>query len=197
MCTEVQYYAKGLIRIRAFIGIDFDNECKKYIYGLQQKFRSYSVKGRWKYSGNFHLTLKFLAEITMDQKKSLDAALAEICASHSPFMLDISEIGIFPGKGLVRVLWLGLGGDTNALGKLAAEIDNCTSSLGFPAEARRYTPHITIGQDVVFDRPFDEIKTLVGNPSWGPVMVNSVELFRSEQIGNKRVYTKISEYGLK
>jgi len=185
-----------MIGIRAFIGIDFDNDSKKYISELQQKFRDCSVRGRWKYIGNFHLTLKFLDEITMEQKKILDAALAEICASTGPFSLDISDVGIFKGRESIRVLWLGLGGDIPVLRKLAEEIDRCASSLGFPAETRSYTPHITIGQDIVFGRPFEEIKASVGKPSWGPVAVNSVELFKSEQIRNKRVYTKISGYKL-
>jgi 2'-5' RNA ligase len=132
----------------------------------------------------------------MEQKKAIDSAMAGVCKSHGPFRLEISEVGTFQGRDSVRVLWLGLGGDIQSLKKLAAETDLCLSSLGFPAEKRSYTPHITIGQDIVFERSFEEIKALVGKPSPVPVEVNTIDLYKSEQIQNKRVYTKISEFRL-
>ncbi len=185
-----------MIDIRSFIGIDLNNDHKNYINELQQRLRKYAVRGRWKHSSNFHLTLKFLDDITMEQKNSIDASLINICAAHRPFRLNLSEIGVFQGRDSIRVLWLGLGGDIPMLRKLAAEIDDSIWSLGFPREKRRYTPHITIGQDIVFECPFEEIKNSFGSHSSGPIEVRTVNLFKSEQIENKRVYTKISDYAL-
>lgn len=185
-----------MICIRAFIGIDFNNDCKKYIFDLQQQLRKYAVKGRWKHSSNFHLTLKFLDEISHEQKEHIDTIINEICSARQAFSLTVSETGVFQGKDMVRVLWLGLGGDVLMLQQLAAVIDESVSNLGFPIEKRRFTPHITLGQDIIFERPFDEIRDSIGRISYGPLDVKSVNLFKSEQLQNKRIYTKISEYPL-
>jgi 2'-5' RNA ligase len=185
-----------LILIRAFIGIDFDSGCKEYIYGLQQRLRKYAVKGRWKRIDNFHLTLKFLGEINEMQKKQIDEAMQDICAGQKPFLLEITEPGIFEGRNAIRVLWLGLAGELDILKHLAGKTDRSLHKIGFPLEKRRYTPHVTIGQDIVFECPFSRIGDSIGSIKYGPVMVNKLILFKSEQLQNKRVYTPISEYAL-
>lgn len=185
-----------MVCIRAFIGIDFDIDCKKYIFELQQKLRGYAVKGRWKHSSNFHLTLKFLDDISPEQKEHIDAALNGICNAQEAFRLTVSEAGVFQGKDMVRVLWLGLGDEVRILQHLASSIDESVSKFGFPMEKRRFTPHITIGQDIIFEQPFDEIRDSIGRISYGPMDVKTVNLFKSEQLQSKRIYTKISDYML-
>ncbi|HEX2945634.1 MAG TPA: RNA 2',3'-cyclic phosphodiesterase [Clostridia bacterium] len=183
--------------IRAFIGIDFEDDCKRYISVLQQSLRKYAVRGRWKHSDNFHLTLKFLDEIDAKQQKEIEEALRDICLRQEPFLLEVSELGMFKGGDSIRVLWLGLTGDIMPLQSLAADIERSLLPIGFPAERRPYTPHITIGQDIVFERPFEQVRASVGNISFGPMKTEKLTLLKSEQIQNKRVYTKVSEFGLK
>lgn len=186
-----------MIHIRTFIGIDLDDDHKKSIYDLQQRLRKYAIRGRWKHSSNFHLTLKFLGEISMDQKKQIDLSMSSICSVQKPFSLEISETGTFKGRNSIRVLWLGLTGSLKTLHHLAGSIDRSMSALGFPPERRPFTPHITIGQDIIFECPFEIIQDSIGSISLGPINVEKVNLFKSEQVQNKRVYTIISEYNLK
>lgn len=188
---------KGLIDIRAFIGIEFDSGCKKYIYELQQRLRKYALKGRWKSGDNFHLTLKFLDEINAKQQKQIDEAMLGICAGQDPFRLEITGLGAFNGRESIRVAWLGLSGDLHQLRPLAAKIDHSMSGLGFFPEKRPYSPHITIGQDIIFECPFEQMKGSIEPVKFGPIDVNKVILFKSEQVQNRRVYSKVSEYTLK
>ncbi|MGI6704937.1 MAG: RNA 2',3'-cyclic phosphodiesterase [Clostridia bacterium] len=180
--------------IRTFVGIDFDRELKEGIYELQQRLKQYAVKGRWKHIDNFHLTLKFLGEIHPFQKVQIDDAIRNVCIGRKPFQLEVSKIGMFNGRNSIRVLWLGLGGDIQELHTLQKEIDRALASIGFPPEQRRFRPHITIGQDIVFERDFDRIQDEIGKPDFNLVKVDRLFLFKSEQIRNKRVYTKVSEY---
>lgn len=114
-----------------------------------------------------------------------------------PFLLEITEPGIFEGKNSVRVLWLGLTGELGILRQLGVNIDKFLHAIGFPVEKRRYTPHVTIGQDIVFECPFSQIHDSIEQINLSPVLVNKLILFKSEQLQNKRVYTPISEYALK
>jgi 2'-5' RNA ligase len=184
-----------MIRIRAFIGIDLGNDCKAYIHGLQQSLRKYAVRGRWKHSDNFHLTLKFLDEIDEKQQRLIEKMLSDVCMSRESFGLEVSELGSFRGRDSIRVLWLGLTGELKPLQSLAGDIEKALIQIGFPAENRPYVPHITIGQDIVFEHSFEQVRDSVGHIGFGPMKIEKLTLFKSEQLQNKRVYTKISEFG--
>ena len=185
-----------MIIIRAFIGIDFPDEIKNNILKLQQSLRRYALKGRWKYVDNFHLTLKFLDKINISQKEKLDEAMKTMVRSMEPFSLWISGLGIFESRNSIRVLWVGLSGEILKLKTLQKNIDSLLKPIGFQPEKRSYTPHITIGQDILLEQDFNEIKAKIGKPKFSPIIVENLYLFKSEQIQNKRVYTKVSEYTL-
>jgi RNA 2',3'-cyclic 3'-phosphodiesterase len=180
--------------MRTFIGIDFERELKNEIYELQQKLRSYAKKGRWKHSDNFHLTMKFLGEINPAQQEQIDNAMKKLCITREPFTLSLTGLGAFLGKDSIRVLWLGLDGDMQELQSLHKETDKVLTPIGFEPEKRKFKPHITIGQDIIFDYSFNQIQDIIDEVQLGMTRVNSLFLFKSEQIQNKLTYTKVSEY---
>jgi len=182
--------------MRAFIGIDFSKELKQKITGLQAELRKHAVSGRWKYVDNFHLTLKFLDEIDLKKASQIGKELEEICSRTERFSLRVSEMGNFPGRDSIRVLWLGLKGDIDRLNNLQNKIDSSMQNLGFESEKRGFKPHVTIGQDLIFDIGFDELKGLVDFKGYPEIAADRVYLFKSEQIGKKRVYTPINQYAL-
>jgi 2'-5' RNA ligase len=180
--------------IRAFIGIDFSRELKNRIFEFQQRIRKYATKGRWKHSDNFHLTLKFLNEISLNQQLQIDEAIKGLCIEQIPFSLELSDIGIFRGKEYIRVLWLGFSGEIQKLQLLHKRIDKALSPIGFMRESRKFTPHITIGQDIIFKCSFEQIRSELGKTLSDRIVVDRLYLFKSEQINNRRIYSKISEY---
>ena len=186
--------AERVIKIRAFIGIDFDKELKNKIYELQQRLRRYSKKGSFKHIDNFHLTLKFLGEIQPVRKEQIDEAVKKICLDTKPFNLQAKGLGFFDGKDCIRVLWLGLAGNIDELQALQIKTEKALVPMGFPSVKRIYTPHITIGQNIVFNTPFAQIKDTVGKMQPGITNVKSLYMFKSEQIRNKRIYSKVSKY---
>jgi 2'-5' RNA ligase len=183
-----------MIVIRTFIGIDFENDLKNDILELQQRIRKYAVSGRWKHTDNFHLTLKFLDEISLRQQEQIDESMKELCFYIKPFDLAVSGLGIFNGRDAIRVLWLGFVGNIPELQSLHKSIDNTLTPIGFPGEKRSYNPHITIGQDIVFKYDYEEIQHVIGQVQFSPFTVNRVFLFKSEQEKNKRIYTNVAEY---
>lgn len=180
--------------MRAFIAIDFSRELKKQIADFQSGIRRYAFSGRWKHTDNFHLTLKFLGEINPGKADEINRELDEIRAKTGVFRLRINELGYFPGKDCMRVLWLGLGGDLDKLNALQAAIEAGMSKLGFEKEKRRYIPHITIAQDVRLERDFEEIRKIFHRRTFDEIIADKVYLVKSEQIGQKRVYTPIAEH---
>jgi RNA 2',3'-cyclic 3'-phosphodiesterase len=180
--------------MRAFIGIDFEKELKNEIYELQQNLKRYAKKGRWKHIDNFHLTLKFLSDISLTQQAQIDDAMKKLCINRKPFSIALTGLETFDGKDSIRVLWMGITGDTQELQLLHKEIDKALTPIGFQSEKRKFKPHITIGQDIVFECGIDQIRDTIGKLELGFTKVDSLFLFKSEQVQNKRVYTKVNEY---
>jgi 2'-5' RNA ligase len=194
--TIVKLNLKEVIPIRAFIGIDFNQAVKNEFYTFQKRFKKYAQKGRWKHIDNFHITLKFLDEISVLKAEQIDNVLKELCHNTEPFNLSFRDFGFFASRNSIKTLWIGISEGIQQLVSLHKEIDKSLIPLGFPKEKRKFVPHITIAQDLVFKCDFSIIKEAIGTPNIETIHVDSLSLFKSEQVENKRIYTKISEYKL-
>lgn len=180
--------------MRAFLAVDFGSELKSQIAGLQSELRKYALSGRWKFVDNFHLTLKFLDEITEKQASEIGGVMKDICGKCGPFRLHIGKLGFFPGRGNIRVLWLGMDGELDRLGALRQNIEKGLQPLGFAMDPKPFRPHVTIAQEVNFSIGFDELAKSVDLESFPSILADRVILFRSEQLSGKRLYTPIGEY---
>lgn len=183
--------------MRAFIGGDFSRDIKESIAGIQHMVRENSERGRFKYIGNFHLTLKFLGEIPQAQTVEIGRALKDIASKHRKICLNIDKIGYFNGRGSIHALWLGFSGELDKLGALYSDIETEMHRLGMKKETKAYTPHITIAQDLVLRIPFEELQKKVDFKGFKTVEIKEISLIKSEELNGKRIYTPISTFSLK
>lgn len=182
--------------MRLFIAIDFEIGVKEKMKSLQKEIREHSVKGRWKSIDNFHLTLKFLGEVSPNNIKEIDNCLNHVAKKGNPFVLNIDKLGMFNGKDSIRVLWLGINRQLKELNNLVLNIEEGLNTIGFSKEQRPYSPHITIAQDVLLKGSFDDIQRIREQYKFEQINVNRIALMNSEEIERKRVYTVIGEYEL-
>jgi len=96
-----------------------------------------------------HLTIRFLGEVP--DPEPVAAAAAEVAARHAPFDVSLKGVGAFPDPRRPRVVWVGLGEGEEAAAALARDIEASVVALGFPAEERPWSAHITLGR--FRDRP--------------------------------------------
>jgi 2'-5' RNA ligase len=121
--------------LRLFVGIDLPPELK-----LSLSLMATGLPGaKWVDAGNYHLTLRFIGEIDEGQAEDVDAALSQIRTPR--FDVALATVGHF---GL-RQLWVGVERN-DALQHLHDKIESALSRLGFPAEERRYTPHVSLAR---------------------------------------------------
>lgn len=182
--------------MRLFIGIDFDDTVKREIREIQERLTKHAARGRWKYIDNFHLTLKFLGDTREQSLAQIYELLEKVTGDLKPFQLNFNSIGKFAGPDCYRTVWLGVSGQVDALRQLHGIIDDELAKLGFKKENREYRPHITLGQDVVFNTTFNDVIQEAMSKNMTCVDVNSVVLFKSEQISGKRIYTPLKRYFL-
>lgn len=187
--------------MRIFVGIDFKPELKHEIIRFQEQIKPYAVKGKWKNEDDFHLTLKFLGDIDSDQLQGLYETLETNKVRFKPFSIHLEGIDVFgtatpsavTGLTPVRVLWLGVDGDLNALNALYFLIENALCNWGFAKDYRPYAPHVTLGQDIKLSENLETIKSLF-EAFYTTIDVDAITVFNSEVVGGKRVYTPLKSF---
>lgn len=132
--------------IRAFIAIPLPKEVIEYlaeiISTLKLTMPDKSVK--WVQSGNIHLTLKFLGNIS---KSTLHFLFEKIKTDNqfSPFNLTINKLGAFPSLYKPQVIWVGTS-THNTLSELAQFVENSTSMVKNENDSKSFSPHLTIAR---------------------------------------------------
>lgn len=140
------------------------------------------VRGvKWVRPDQLHFTLKFLGEIPSPRVAAAREALRSACAGTPPFDLVLAGLGAFPPGGPPRVVWAGCGEGHEALEGLAAQVEAAMTGAGFPAEARPFAAHLTLGRvrDPRAARGLrDHLARRAATP-FGRLRVGEVVLFRS------------------
>lgn len=183
--------------VRAFIGVEFTEDVKQNIMEMQRVIRNGSLRGRWKYISNFHLTLKFLGEVSEESAFSIYEKMKERLQDFQSFDLKGGSVGYFRGTDSLRVVYLGFESDAANLEGLFSIVEDCCSDCGVPKDFRKYTPHITIAQDVVLHDDFRELKAKLGGIHKPTIKIEEVSIIKSEQVDGKRIYTKVLSIPLK
>lgn len=132
--------------LRLFIAVELPEH--EVLEGLQKRLRAFDRENviRWVQIDSVHLTLKFLGEVPAAQVGAIRTALIQAAQGHTPFDLTIIGAGCFPNMHRPRVVWAGIGGNTNALHKLRDSVEQTVSPLGYPTEPRPFSPHLTLGR---------------------------------------------------
>ena len=132
--------------IRTFIAIELPPDVKTLLDNVQQGLRSLPLKAKWVRTQNIHLTLKFLGNIDPANIEDIGRAMADAAGDCARFTLTVGGIGFFPGVKRPRVVWAGLGGETEILFKLQRQLAQQLAAIGYPKEKRPFKAHLTLGR---------------------------------------------------
>ncbi len=188
--------------IRAFIAVELPEEARRRLSQAIDLVGGQGLSGvRWVRPEGMHLTLKFLGEIAPSMVERVTEALQEACQGAGPFQLALSHVGAFPDLRMPRVLWVSLSGELGHLGELQGRIESAMQRLGFPAERRRFSPHITLGRvrDGVSPGQRRRIGEAFGEMSvegTSPWHVDGVSLVRSTLTPEGAIYDHLSRIAL-
>jgi 2'-5' RNA ligase len=98
---------------------------------------------RWTDLEDLHLTLRFIGEVEQSTFYNLGELLAGV--SLAPFELELRGVGLFPPRGPLRQLWVGVTSNPDLM-RLRRRIDACLAEAGVPAERRKFVPHVTLAR---------------------------------------------------
>ncbi|MBW3594286.1 MAG: RNA 2',3'-cyclic phosphodiesterase [Actinobacteria bacterium] len=182
-------------RLRLFVAASIPREHLDRVQEEIAPFKQKVVNARWTPVENQHVTLKFLGSTPADRLDEVATVCEIVAAGREPAQVALTEVGAFPSKNRVRVLWVGLDDPASLLAGVAADLDRGFEPLGFPAEARAYTPHLTLCR---FKIP---VPLKGGLPELDlsdlpPFDVGAIQLFRSRLSPKGARYEVVREFAL-
>ena len=189
-------------QVRSFIAIELPDELKAGLVQLQNKLKlDKQPPVKWVDPYSIHLTLKFLGNMPIDRTDDITKAMTEAARGISPFCLEVQGLGVFPNLRRVQVVWVGIGGEMDKLGKLQQRIESNLAPLGFAPESRPFTPHLTLAR--LRDRAsLDERQRfgqLIASTKLETVYnfkVDAISLMKSQLTREGAIYSRISLVGL-
>ncbi len=125
---------------RLFVAIDLPEEVRREL----ARFRREEMPGaRWVPVDQLHLTLRFIGEVDDTTLLVIRQTLAEVRAPGFP--LAVQVVGHFPPRKAPHVLWVGAAAGA-PLVDLQGQVERGVQTAGLAAEARPFSPHITIAR---------------------------------------------------
>jgi len=91
---------------------------------------------------NIHITMKFLGDIRSSQIDDLYEVMKNVYVK--PFDVALRNIGVFPSFSKMNVVWIGITNGFEELSRIAEGLETGLKNLGFPAENRKFSAHLTI-----------------------------------------------------
>lgn len=183
-------------QIRSFIAIELPDELRRRLGQLETSLEAGGrYRAKWVRPDSIHLTLKFLGDVDADRIAGIGEAISEAARGIPPFSLEVKEPGAFPNLNRVQVVWVGIGGELDKLGRLQERLESNLEPLGFAPEKRAFRPHLTLarlynGASLEERREFGRHIAAV---SFDPVglPVGAVNLMKSQLTRAGAVYSRL------
>ncbi len=183
--------------LRSFIAIELPAELQQAIArataGLQADLPRPLV--RWVAPHNIHLTLKFLGDVSPANLERLADVLRNEAEAHAGFRAAVGGLGVFPNPRRPRVIWIGFDAPAG-LARLQRGVEAACARLGYPAEGRGFSPHLTLGRvaQTVTSAETERIRqalqvTQIG--ALGEFPVEAIHIFKSDLQPGGSVYTRL------
>jgi 2'-5' RNA ligase len=183
--------------IRAFLAVELDESLRAAIEQVQRELRDRidrqlrrDTRIRWVRPESIHVTVKFLGDIEEALVDRIGQALGPALAGTSRFTVPVGGVGVFPNRNGPRVLWIGCAGgaeqseEVGRWRRLHQAVERTLEPLGFAAEAKPFSPHLTLARIKDGERLVGRILTQSGvfeHPlSCGILDVGAISLMRSE-----------------
>ncbi len=175
--------------VRAFFAVDLTDDIRNEFYAVQDILRNSDAKLTCVDPRLAHITMKFLGEVTDDVMQCIQEIMSEF--SFKPTEITVSGVQLHPKKQ-PRIVWAGV--SDNGWGEvMVAELDRLLAPLGVPAEARIFTPHVTLGRIKRYDTSLRAAVEEISGYSFGQMVIDTITLKKSTLTPQGPVYEDIME----
>lgn len=179
--------------MRLFIAVDLAPAVLDETRRSVERLRRLAPEVKWANPEGLHVTLAFLGEVPDEQRDDIERVVREVASSHAPLTLRARGGGGFGTKRHPRVLWVGLDGEVDALGRIQAALAAALQPLGFEPESRPFKPHLTIARarEPRGDEALARCVEALAKADFGESRIGSVVLYRSQLSPKGAKYTPL------
>ena len=184
---------------RIFVAVDISEAARKraseYVDELRSGFPRLPIS--WVRPEKLHLTLRFIGDCGERELETIRDVVEEIAAESQPFHLSITGTGVFPSEHRARVLWLGVGGEVDAMSRVKDLFEDAYKRAGLLGKRPSLTPHLTIARVKDASRCRDLIEKHLAT-QFEPVEfeVSEFVIYESELRPTGSVYSVVSKASL-
>ncbi len=182
--------------LRVFIAVEIPLPIRQAIFEQTGALRrAVGPLIRWVPLENMHLTLKFIGEVSPANVEMIQQMLGIEAAAVAPFQVQVGGLGAYPSPRRARVIWTGIQAPP-ALSSLQHGIESGAARLGYEAEERPFSPHLTIGRvrQQVSTGEQQQIRSALEGTHLGDLgtaRIREVRLFKSDLQPGGSIYTKL------
>jgi RNA 2',3'-cyclic 3'-phosphodiesterase len=178
------------MKLRTFIAVALPDDLRARAVAVADRLAAVAPNVKWVRPQSLHWTLQFLGNVDQREIAEICAAVAEAALAHEPFELEIRGVGAFPSPERPRTLWIGTGQGTEPMIALQGSIEESLAPLGFRGEARRFTPHLTIGRPGRGEPPRALAQELAALADFdgGTMLVDEVTVYSSQLTREGPIY---------
>lgn len=142
--------------MRLFIAVAADDEIKTAAAEAVARLRRAGGSFRWVDPRDMHTTLRYLGATPEEKLPEIQALMARAAAVTAPFELSYGGVGAFDSFEEARVVWIGLSDGLAPMERAARLVER--------AEARPYSPHLTLGRNRDAQAPPEMVAALKAEP---------------------------------
>jgi len=195
--------APGPNMLRLFVAVELPPEVRRALVVAMDMLRNAARTDalRWVRIDGVHLTLEFLGAVEESRADAISAALRAGVRGLAPFDMTLLGLGSFGGRGQMRVVWLGVGGDGGALADLADRVADSLEPLGFERDERGFNGHLTLARvrddtpPAVRERLHDLVMRF-NAPEFPWFRVERISLMQSTLTPGGSIYRSLATYPL-
>jgi len=191
ICGEIELSSE---KIRSFIAVDVtDNAVLQRIVDCQTELARTGADLKLVEPENIHATLRFLGEVQASLLDQVKGELAQL--AFQSFTVELRGVGAFPNPRRPNVVWVGITKGGEELQGIFSRLEPRLRGLGFPADRKGFSPHITISR-VKSGRNRDALHSSIldmSDKEFGLMTVDSIRLKKSTLTPKGPVYSTIHE----
>ncbi len=188
--------------VRSFIAIPLPQDVQQTIADWLDDLQKRQRNGvRWVDPMKMHLTMKFLGDISPDDIPAIQNEMQLVAAECPAFSFDLKGLGAFPGVYKPRVIWVGVVSPP-AMQQLHHHLTKKLAGIGFPAEERKFSPHLTLGRISrhASEKDVARVSSILRQPpkiALPGIPVDCLHFYRSDLHPDGSVYTLLKHASLK
>jgi len=132
--------------IRSFLAVDIQEPLISHIQSNQTQLKQLLPESiRWVNVKNIHITIKFIGNLNIAHIPAVQKELEDGLVSFAEFILQPTELGLFPNSHKPQVIWMGINNPA-PLTHIFRITEKIFQNHGYPTEKRKFTPHLTLGR---------------------------------------------------